>query len=195
MGEVMLRCLVALVSFFVAATANAEEGRPECDTARALQVSYHLKVYSLPVDVFVPQLNWPAMKTFCLIAGRQVDLSAEGVSVKVALHGNTPTNSKLLIDHPRVGNVYFGQTDFSLAWLATQGFDSAGSTDEALLRSILPDEDFGKLLHIPLRRRHAYNPATDGHWQYVPLQTEVFGELVLRIGGSDAPPEVNSANL
>ncbi|WP_374382155.1 hypothetical protein [Dongia sp.] len=105
----------------------------------------------------------------------------------IVLQGRTPIDATLLIDRPQNTDVFVGQADFNVEWLKSEGFDIANSTDNTLLRSISTSDRSGKLLHIPLSRRHAYNLATDGHWQYVPLQADVFGELILQIGAADIP--------
>ncbi len=60
----MLRYILALLSIAIAAPATAEVGQAVCDAARALQVTYLLKIYPQPMTIFVPQVNWPAKRSF-----------------------------------------------------------------------------------------------------------------------------------
>jgi hypothetical protein len=171
----------------MAMPAAAEVDRPTCDTARAVQVSYRLTVYARPLPIDAPSAGNPALKTICLVAGREAQVEGDRIAMTLSLDGATPAHARLLIHRPFIAEIYVGEADLSLEWLERQDFDSAGSTDEIVVRSILPTDLRGKRLHIPLRRRHAYDPSTDGNWQYTPLQTEVFGELILQIGSSDQP--------
>jgi hypothetical protein len=183
----MLRYVVVLLVAAMAMPAAAEVDRPTCDTARAMQVSYRLTVYAGPAMIGAPSAGNPVLKTICLVAGREAQMTGDQIAIMLSLDGATPAHGRLLIHRPDIAEIYVGEADLSLEWLELQDFDPVGSTDEVVMRSISPTDLQGKRLHIPLRRRHAYDPSTDGNWQYTPLQTEVFGELILQIGNSDLP--------
>jgi hypothetical protein len=150
----------AAVLCLLAAPAWGEVGTVTCDTARAVSIGYRL--YTNPDGP--TELLWLTGQQLvrtgavCLERGQSLAIDAAGMT--------------FIFAHPSQGHQ-----------LTIQRSDEEDGQADAEILAI--DLLYGKSLYLPLARRHAYDRQKDGGWRYVPLRTDYWGQLELRIGNPD----------
>lgn len=174
----LLRSLGAIILMSITAIpAHAETDTLSCDTARAIHVAYQIFTQPRPSVILLPFADVETAGAFCLLKDKISSVAAAGADFSISWTSPTPTQIEIAL------SIYIDAPFFDLS-----GFtDQKPATDAGLPRftKMIPDLARGRTFHIPLRERRAYSPARDGHWQYVPLQYDYWGELNLRIGNPD----------
>ncbi|MBK8158094.1 MAG: hypothetical protein IPK59_04685 [Rhodospirillaceae bacterium] len=177
--------IVAALSCLAAAPAVAEVDTLNCNSARAVYISYEVYALDEPAPIYVPGIGRKASGAACLLGGETLKIHVARIEVRVAMIGVTPSRSELVISHDASSAVFIGQTSFETSWISNQGFETGEGTDSRLVRNLSPETLGSTTLRIPLRERHRYDPVRDGNWQYVPLRVDYLGELVVRLGDPD----------
>ena len=182
----MLRWLiVAALSCLAAAPATAEVDTLNCNSARAVYVSYELYAAEEPGPIYLPGVGRKRSGAACLLGGETLKFHVARFEMRVTLNGVTPSRSEIVISRDESNADFIGQTSFDTSWMSGQGFELSGGADSRLVRRLSPEVLGGTVLRIPLRERHRYDPLRDGNWQYVPLRVDYLGELVVRLGHPD----------
>lgn len=187
-----------ILSLF-AAPAWGEAGTVTCDTARAVAIVYSLYTNPSGPTEF-PLLTGELKKVgaVCLLKGQVLGMNASGFTVTFSLLPSISSAWQLTIHR----SSYFGGQ--MGAQSSTGELEELGPAigveveneilDDTLVKKLTGSALEGTSVRIPLAQRHAYDRQQDGNWQYVPLRTDHWGELVLRIGSPDigAPKARNS---